>query len=368
VVASSPRPGPGVTHRKPDAPIITDLQRSFLSASEAAEKARLEADRQRLAERERLVKESEIAQARTRWGFALVGAVILIASATVGYLQFDKARQLATRAQQLETQAQQLARQEIALTHGTANVLAELSATKLLRGEFDSALRLASHGTGIDLALPSDVVKASPAAAALAVAVSAASWRFAFGGHDDPVTSVAFSPDGSRIVTASLDKTARIWDAATAKEIAVLRGHEDTVYSAAFSPDGSRIVTASLDKTARIWDAATAKEIAVLRGHNYSVTSAAFSPDGSRIVTASLDGTARIWDAATANESAVLLGHDESVNSAAFSPDGLRIVTASLVAHRHRVIRRHRVRGQDRPHLGRDDRQGDRGPAAMMIP
>ena len=57
--------------------------------------------------------------------------------------------------------------------------------------------------------------------------------------------SAAFSPDGS---------TARIWDAATAKEIAVLRGHEGTVTSAAFSPDGSRIVTASYDRTARIWD------------------------------------------------------------------------------------------------------------------
>jgi WD40 repeat protein len=88
----------------------------------------------------------------------------------------------------------------------------------------------------------------------------------------------------------------------TAKEIAVLRGHNAPVYSATFSPDGSRIVTASVDRTARIWDAATAKEIAVLRGHDASVSSAAFNPDGKRIVTASSDRTARIWDAATAKE------------------------------------------------------------------
>src|SRR6266436_2477735 len=62
------------------------------------------------------------------------------------------------------------------------------------------------------------------------------------------------------------DQTARIWDAATGKEIAVLRGHDSPVRSAAFSPDGARIVTASRDKTARIWDAASAKEMAVLRG------------------------------------------------------------------------------------------------------
>jgi WD40 repeat protein len=111
------------------------------------------------------------------------------------------------------------------------------------------------------------------------------------------VYSAAFSPDGARIVTASYDKTARIWDAATGKEITVLRGHEGYVWSAAFSPDGARIVTASQDKTARIWDAATGKEITVLRGHEGYVWSAAFSPDAARIVTASEDKTARIWDA-----------------------------------------------------------------------
>jgi hypothetical protein len=66
--------------------------------------------------------------------------------------------------------------------------------------------------------------------------------------------SAAFSPEGARVVTASGDKTARLWDAATGKQVAVLRGHDDLVRSAAFSPDGSRVVTASEDKTARLWD------------------------------------------------------------------------------------------------------------------
>ena len=68
------------------------------------------------------------------------------------------------------------------------------------------------------------------------------------------MSSAAFSPDGTRIVTASWDATARIWNAAAGKELAVLRGHDGGVLSAAFSPDGTRIVTASVDKTARIWD------------------------------------------------------------------------------------------------------------------
>ena len=81
-------------------------------------------------------------------------------------------------------------------------------------------------------------------------------------GHDNIVLSAAFSPDGKRIVTASFDGTARIWDATTGEPIGEpLRGHERGVTSAAYSPDGRRIVTASQDKTARIWDSASGKPI-----------------------------------------------------------------------------------------------------------
>ena len=82
--------------------------------------------------------------------------------------------------------------------------------------------------------------------------------------------SAAFSPDGKRIVTASEDKTARLWDAETGKPIGEpLTGHTDGVSSAAFSPDGKRIVTASADKTARLWDAETGKPIGEpLTGHD----------------------------------------------------------------------------------------------------
>ena len=116
-------------------------------------------------------------------------------------------------------------------------------------------------------------------------------------GHGDGVWSAAYSPDGRRIVTASFDQTARIWDADTAKQLAVLSGHGDAVVSAAWSPDGRRIVTASFDHTARIWDAAAGVQLAVLSGHGDGVWSAAWSPDGRRIVTTSADQTARIWDA-----------------------------------------------------------------------
>jgi WD40 repeat protein/serine/threonine protein kinase len=148
-------------------------------------------------------------------------------------------------------------------------------------------------------------------------------------GHGDIVISAAFSPDGTRIVTASADRSARIWDARTGAQLAMLSGHGSSVYSADYSPDGTRIVTASNDKTARIWDARTGAQLAVLSGHRDEVNSAAYSPDGARIVTASTDRTARIWDARTGVQLAVLPGHGDTVYSAVYSPDGTRIVTAS---------------------------------------
>ena len=223
----------------------------------------------------------------------------------------------------------QLTDRQRALDEGHVNLLAELAAVERSRGNMDGALKLAVRGTRLGLGLDPRATKASLAGAELAAVVAQSGWRLVLSGHEGSVHSASFSPDGSRIVTASRDKTARIWDAATAHEIAVLGGHAFNVLSAAFSPDGSRIVTASGEMTARIWDVATATEIAALRGHESGVSSAVFSRDGSRIVTASYDKTARIWDATTAREIAVLHGHENFVTSATFSIDGTRIVTAS---------------------------------------
>ena len=147
--------------------------------------------------------------------------------------------------------------------------------------------------------------------------------------HTERVNSAAFSPEGSRIVTASGDKTARVWGADSGALLAELKGHTNAVVSGAFSPDGTSIVTASGDKTARVWNAVDGKLIAELKGHTGPVNSAAFSPDGTQIVTASADQTARVWNAADGKLIAELKGHVNWVNSAAFSPDGTRVVTAS---------------------------------------
>jgi WD40 repeat protein len=152
---------------------------------------------------------------------------------------------------------------------------------------------------------------------------------FTLAGHKGPVLAASFSPDGTRVITASWDPPVRIWNAATGQPIATLTGHKGKVFAASFSPDGTRVVTASDDNTARIWNAATGHPIATLTGHTAQVWAASFSPDGTRVVTASLDKTARIWSAATGQPIATLTGHTDQVEAASFSPDGTRVVTAS---------------------------------------
>jgi WD40 repeat protein len=147
-------------------------------------------------------------------------------------------------------------------------------------------------------------------------------------GHHDSVSSAVFSPDGTKILTASVDKTARIWDSSTLAPFIVLP-HSDFVNEAEFSRDGTRVVTAANDSTARIWDARTGEQTGVLSGHRSFVQCAAFSPDGNWIVTGSSDSTVRIWDAHTGTQLAILRGHRATVHAVAYSPDGTHIASAS---------------------------------------
>jgi WD40 repeat protein len=151
-------------------------------------------------------------------------------------------------------------------------------------------------------------------------------------GHDDWIRSVKFSPDGSKIVSGSDDKTIRVWDASTGFEILPpLQGHHHAVKSVEFSPDGSKIVSGSNDKTIRVWDASTGLEmLPPLRGHDDWIHSVKFSPDGSKIVSGSDDKTVRVWNASTGLEMlAPLQGHDDWIRSIKFSPDGSNIISQS---------------------------------------
>jgi tetratricopeptide (TPR) repeat protein len=140
---------------------------------------------------------------------------------------------------------------------------------------------------------------------------------------------VAFSPDGKRIATCSIDHTAKVWDASSGKQEFTLTGHKDQVRAIAFSPDGKRLATASWDKTVKIWDANSGMEMTSLQGHTDHVEGVAFSPDGKWIASASSDKTARVWDAITGKQRLRLPGYFNWVLGVAFSPDSKRLATAS---------------------------------------
>ncbi len=146
------------------------------------------------------------------------------------------------------------------------------------------------------------------------------------------VIDASFSPDGMQIVTAHFGGSVKVWEATTGKLLLTLSKHNADVYTVAYSLDGSRIVSAADDGTVKVWDAKTGQELLSLQHSNTGSRipwGLDFSPDGKRFVTGSQAGTAKVWDLEIGQELVTLSGHSGTIYRVAYSPDGTQIATAA---------------------------------------
>lgn len=148
-------------------------------------------------------------------------------------------------------------------------------------------------------------------------------------GHESWIRMSDFSADGKKLVTASDDGTAIIWDLKTGGIAQELQGHGQRVESAYFSSFGNQVITSSGDSTAIIWDVESGNELLRLIGHTDWLRDAVFSYDGKMVASCGLDGSIRIWDAVSGKVIRTLEGHKNWVRSVRFDQFGKRLLSAS---------------------------------------
>jgi WD40 repeat protein/basic membrane lipoprotein Med (substrate-binding protein (PBP1-ABC) superfamily)/transcriptional regulator with XRE-family HTH domain len=235
-----------------------------------------------------------------------------LAAAAISNLEIDPERSVLLALQAIETtytlEAEDALHQAVVASRIRQTIPAHQAGTPV-------SLAYSPDGSRLVTASPDEVVKVWETATSHLL--------FSIAGH-----FAAYSPDGQRLATVTADGAVKLWQAKTGQEIA-LAGPIQAGVGVAFSSDGARLATVTGGNLPRVWDIETGNEIASFRGHSDYVSFAFFSPNGQRLLTVSDDGTARVWDAATGEELLRFTDHPGWVWTAAYSPDGSQIATAS---------------------------------------
>ena len=267
---------------------------------------------------------------RTRYAALVALALAVIAGSAQSLASGDSKRPNGRPSSPKATQTRQTAEKQARAAEETALQardealrnqslsLSSLSQQAVADGDIEAAILLALEALPKDMTSPERPFLVEAEAAlyqALLQNKSVMVFR-----HDAGVTDAAFDPHGDRIVTASYDRTARIWSVKDGSEVAVLKGHQDALERATFSPDGTQVVTAARDGTARIWNAGSGKQLFVLPLPGKFQT-AMFSPERHARADRSGRHDPAIWDAQTGKK--VVTVKDFPVwGFASFSPDG----------------------------------------------
>jgi WD40 repeat protein len=150
-----------------------------------------------------------------------------------------------------------------------------------------------------------------------------------FQGHKASISGLAVTPDGRLLISASKDKTLRVWNAETGRELRNLMGHSAKFQAVAITPDGQFVVSGADDRTVGIWTLRTGEELRTLQGHTESVNAVAITPDGTKVVSGASDLTLKLWDLESGRELRTLQGHKDWISSLAMTPGGKSVVSAS---------------------------------------
>ncbi|MEH2331060.1 WD40 repeat domain-containing protein, partial [Nostoc sp.] len=182
-----------------------------------------------------------------------------------------------------------------------------------------------------------------------------------FKGHSQRVTAVALTPDGKKVISASYDKTLKLWNLETGKDERTFKGHSQRVTAVALTPDGKKVISASYDYTLKLWNlerdlrqnkipplqalllgfkwvigtifkrnSQTGEDERTFKGHSQRVTAVALTPDGKKVISASFDNTLKLWNLETGENERTFHGHSHWVGAVALTRDGKKVISASF--------------------------------------